>query len=457
MEMVWPQLKSYAHSMNPGSKASPTILLTLAEFAWLVVFALLLLVKGTRNDLERSQAELAKVRPAAVMTERLENLESELTKSRRDQAWQAGQTEKALDERDALKLQLSKLEDSWKAQTALANTAVRERDAARTQLETLKAEVNQLKLMTKAKPSSKKQDDPDVLIASLKTKLADAEKALNEQTKVAAQSAKEREEARATASRIAADLERLKKALDGNSVDEITSRLKQLSMSEEKYATLRASHVALKSENSRLKAQLQSRSTDEFSVRQEILGIEAKNLGRVVILLDTSSSMSQSTAWKDAKRLVQVWLTHLPIEECVLVNFNSKIHVFPENGFLRIRKPDKSVIELNHQKLLKQVNDAALDTYTDTLRALEKAYTFSEADMILLFTDGKPQTSTARYETLAPRIFSLVKEHSRIPINAIGLGDYEKIESDDRKAGKNLQIHFLKEIARLSGGSFIAR
>jgi small-conductance mechanosensitive channel len=416
--------------MNPGSKASPTILLTLAEFAWLVVFALLLLVKGTRNELQLSQAELAKARPSQPMAERLENLESEITKAKHEQVWQAGLTEKAVSERN----------------DTLA------------QLESTKAKVNKLELqIARIQPGLKKREDPDVLIDSLTTKLAAVEKALKEQSKVAEQSAKEREDARATASKTTADFERLKRALGENSADEISRRLKQLSTSEEKHATLLASQAAMKNDIERLKAQLQSRSTDEFSVRQEILGIEAKNLGRVVILLDTSSSMSQSTAWKDAKRLVQVWLTHLPIEECVLISFNSKIHVYPESGFLRIRKPDKSVIEVNRQQLLKQVNDAALDTYTDTLRALEKAYTFSEADMILLFTDGKPQTSTARYETLAPHIFSLVKEHSRIPINAIGLGDYEKIESDDRKAGKNLQIHFLKEIARLSGGNFIAR
>lgn len=444
--------------MNPGSKASPTILLTLAEFAWLVVFALLLLVKGTRNELQLSQAELAKARPSQPMAEKLENLESEITKAKHEQVWQAGLTEKALDERNALKLKLSKLEDSLKSQTALATTAVSERNDALAHLETTKAIVNKLELqIARTQPGAKKRDDPDVLIDKLTAKLAAVEKALKEQTKVAEQSAIEREDARATASKSKADFERLKRALGENSVDDISRRLGQLSTIEEKHATLQASQAALKSENDRLKAQFESRSTDEFSVRQEILGIEAKNLRRVVILLDTSSSMSQSTAWKDAKRLVQVWLTHLPIEECVLISFNSKIHVYPESGFLRIRKPDKSVIEVNRQQLLKQVNDAALDTYTDTLRALEKAYSFSEADMILLFTDGKPQTSTARYESLAPRIFSLVKEHSRIPINAIGLGDYEKLESDDRKAGKNLQIHFLKEVARLSGGNFIAR
>ena len=444
--------------MNPGSKASPTILLTLAEFAWLVVFALLLLVKGTRNELQLSQAELAKARPSQPMAERLENLESKITKAKHQQVWQAGLTEKALDERNALKLKLSKLEDSLKSQTALATTAVSERSDALAQLESSKAKVNKLELqIPRIKPGSKKRDDPDVLIDSLTTKLAANEKALKEQTKVAEQSAKEREDARATASKNKADFERLKRASGENSLDDISRRLGQLSTIEEKHATLQASQAAMKTEIDRLKAQLESRSTDEFSVRQEILGIEAKKLGRVVILLDTSSSMSQSTAWKDAKRLVQVWLTHLPIEECVLISFNSKIHVYPESGFLRIRKPDKSVIEANRQQLLKQVNDAALDTYTDTLRAFEKAYSFPEADMILLFTDGKPQTSTARYEALAPRIFSLVKEHSRIPINAIGLGDYEKLESDDRKAGKNLQIYFLKEVARLSGGNFIAR
>jgi DNA repair exonuclease SbcCD ATPase subunit len=444
--------------MNPGSKASPTILLTLAEFAWLVVFALLLLVKGARSELEKSEAELAKVRPPAVMTERLENLEMELSKSKRDQALQAGLTERVLKERNALRLQVGKLEGSLKSQADIAKAIEIERRDALTQLASLKSEVNRLKLQLEtALASTKTQEDFKALMDNLKAKLAATENTLRDQTKLAEQSAKETEQARASASRIQTELERLRRTLDGNSAEDIARRLRQLDDSEKERAASRSSQVALKGEIEHLKSQLQSRSTDEFSVRQELLGIEAKDLGRVIILLDTSSSMSQSTAWKDAKRLVQIWLTHLPIEECVLINFNSKIYVYPKSGFLRIRNPDKTVIEINRQQLLKQVNDAELDTYTDTLRALERAYSYSDADMILLFTDGKPQTSTASYESLAPRIFKLIKEHSRIPINAIGLGDYEKVESDDRKAGKNLQIFFLKEVARLSGGHFIAR
>lgn len=448
--------------MNPGSKASPTILLTLAEFAWLVVFALLLLVKGTRSDLQKTQAELAKARPSEPMSERLENLESELVKSKHDAKWQTNLTEKVLEERNTLKKQLAKLADDLKAQTKLANEGVTERNKAQAELETLKSKLTSLesKLKPQVASASKEamsREDARVLADSLKSKLSTAESALKELARLSEQTARERDDARVAATKTKTELERFKRALDGNSPEDLSLRLKQLKDSAEKHAALIASHVVLKSEIERLKAQLQSHSTDEFTIRQEIIGIEAKHLGRVAILLDTSSSMSESTAWKDARRLVQVWLTHLPIEECVLISFNSKVQVYPKSGYLRIRRADKSVLEENRRELLRQVNDAALNTFTDTLRALETAYTFRDVEMILLFTDGKPQTATARYETLAPRIYNLVKEHGSIPINAIGLGDYEKLESDDRKAGKNLQIHFLKEVARLSGGNFIAR
>ncbi|NBQ70633.1 MAG: VWA domain-containing protein, partial [Nitrosomonadaceae bacterium] len=253
------------------------------------------------------------------------------------------------------------------------------------------------------------------------------------------------------------DLAAFKAALHVNSPDEVAARLIQLKAREEKHAGLQADHEKLQADFKTLHGELQSRNAAELTVRQELIGIDAKRLKRVAILLDTSSSMTESSAWKDASRLIQLWLTHLQIEECVLISFNSTVHVYPKSGYLRIRTPEKKVVEENRKELLKQVKEAPFGRFTDTLGALKMAYSLNGVEMVLLFTDGRPQTEGSRYAKLAPQIFDLVKLHSDIPIVAVGLGDYEKLELEDKKADKSLQIHFLKEIARLSGGNFSAR
>ena len=214
------------------------------------------------------------------------------------------------------------------------------------------------------------------------------------------------------------------------------------------------------SEKESLDKRLQSFESAEFGVRREITGLPNGQLGRVVIMLDTSSSMRTSAAWNEAKRLVRVWLTYLPIRECALITFNSRVRIFPadaDRAFLRLRDAEGKPDERNRNLLLDAVEKAPGETYTDTLAAFNAAYGLGNSDLVLLFTDGRPRTATASTESLVPKIYELVTRNSRIPILAVALGDYESLESSDKHAGANLQLRFLKQLAKLSGGVFMAR
>ena len=360
--------------MLPGRKTSSVLLLTLAEFAWLVVFGVLLLLKAKDDELTRANAEREQARQEITNSIALNEKFEKLTK-------QNNQTEADL-----------------------------------------------TKLLSEGK--------------ELPEKLAEAEKRLaqaEQETKVTREELnKLREELAALppdAAKIREEFGKLKKTLDAT-VQEATR---------------------LREENNKLRTSEVARQNNEFSIRREITGLPDGPLRRVVILFDTSSSMTGSTAWEDARRLVRVWLTYLPIEECVLITFNSGTTLFPTNGFLRLRQTNGTPIAANQLSLLTEIKDAQLGTYTDTLKAFELAYSFKDANLILLFTDGKPKTKSETFERLAPKIYNLVEKHPFVPILAVGLGDYEMLEGDDKRAGTNLQIQFLKRLAKLSKGSFMAR
>jgi len=375
--------------MFSGRKNSSVILITLAEFAWLVVFGVLLLLKGKDEELTKANAERDKARQEVTNTMalsekfgRLTNytgrIEDELAKLR------AVLTGLSLDEARRLLEQGKELPEKLAATEKRLTESEREAAAIREELNKLRREFDAL--------------PPD-------------------------------------AAKIRDEYGKLKLALDA-AVQEA---------------------MRLRDENSKLRASEAVRQNNEFSIRREITGLPDGPLRRVVILFDTSSSMTGSTAWEDARRLVRVWLTYLPIEECVLITFNSDTRLYPSSSFLRLRQTNGVPIVENQSKLLAEINDARLGTYTDTLKAFELAYGFKDANLILLFTDGKPKTRFESFDRLAPQIYSLVEKHPSVPILAVGLGDYEKLESDDKRAEINLQIQFLKRLAQLSKGSFMAR
>jgi len=199
--------------------------------------------------------------------------------------------------------------------------------------------------------------------------------------------------------------------------------------------------------------------TSEGEIRQELLslkgGAAGGTLSNVVVLLDRSSSMDaeKGKRWRDATNVVNTWLSYLPIKNCVLVTFNDRCKVFPSDGsWLRIN-------ETNRNTLVAQLNGLKPEGFTDTLAALQTAYGYTNADTIILFTDGKPERAPrdgSRQESMGGRgskemikdIHLLCTNRLQIiPVNTVGLGDYFSPDL----AG------FLRQLANETKGTFIGR
>jgi hypothetical protein len=219
----------------------------------------------------------------------------------------------------------------------------------------------------------------------------------------------------------------------------------------------------------------EKREISELSFRQELLGIRSRKneLGRVVFVVDCSGSMLRSSNASDVSRWeyvcdeIEKWLTMLPIEEAQLILFNDKVRVVPGQGqFLSLgktRQGSDRPVEL----LVKTLRSTIPVDATNTMEALQTAYSSSNVDAIFLFTDGVPmlkaenQMTSSDYKNLQDQVLSLIRQQKgRMdcpPVNVIGLGDY----FSTRLAGPD-QVHmpfgvFLMEIAQQSGGMFLGR
>lgn len=381
--------------MSRRRTVSSSLLLTLAEFAWLVVFALLLLMRGKDNDQRETNRQLQIVWQDAM---NFSNLVEKLNKGSQKLQDDVSGYRKALEGMnpdEAVGLRKKLFETETARGNALAQLAAKEEAYA-------VASSNSLYLSNK--------------FALIPADLLTLHAQIVEKDDELRNSQHGREESTLKVERLTGELDQLAKRIE-------------------------------KSES------------EEFVIRREITGLPSGQIGRVVILLDTSSSMRESTAWNDARTLVRVWLTYLPIKECVLVNFNSEVQVFPspKEGFLLLRDSNHNVIEQKQALLLSTLDQLRVGTYTDTLTAFKTAYSFERVDLILLFTDGRPQTQFESSERLVRRIYDLVNQHRKIPILAVGLGDYEKLEHSDKRAAVNLQIQFLKNLAKMTGGVFMGR
>ena len=206
-----------------------------------------------------------------------------------------------------------------------------------------------------------------------------------------------------------------------------------------------------------LSNQLRLREVGEFSVRRELTGLPDRDLKRVIFIVDTSSSMRNSPAWNSAKKLVSTWLEFLPVEECVLVNFNDVAVGFPKHGYHRVRNPDGTNLADRREELLRAFDQAPTGTFTDLLSGLRRAYEYPTADVMVLFTDGHPHVATQGDASLASAIFREVAKHRDIPILAVALGSYEIEGAGNPKPRTNAPVNFLKELARKTGGNFLAR
>lgn len=232
---------------------------------------------------------------------------------------------------------------------------------------------------------------------------------------------------------------------------------KQLKTEAAKAAAAAATNAVIQGDRQRLTEQLRQREVGEFSVRRELTGLPDGNLKRVIFLLDTSQSMKDSPAWTAARNLMRTWVEFLPVEECVLVSFNDKATGFPETGYLRVRNPDGTEMRDQRTVLLNAFDQTKGGAFTDLLRGLRHAYAYPRPDVMVLFTDGIPQVNYRTHSAYVRDIYDEVKLHPGIPILTVAVGSYELAGTEALKPQTKAPVFFLKELSRMTGGSFIGR
>ena len=179
----------------------------------------------------------------------------------------------------------------------------------------------------------------------------------------------------------------------------------------------------------------------EKQVRTELLGLRG-DLSRVAILFDTSASMKIGGRWEDALHVIESFLRHLPMKQCVLISFNSECTRFPHRGLI-------TVDDKGREQLRTFLTRSRLEEGTNTQAALELAYGEKDIRSIILFTDGAP--NDGEQLTFEPRfaesILSLCDQHRDIPINVVALGDYFKKDYGN----------FLLQLSQKTKGNFLGR
>ena len=206
---------------------------------------------------------------------------------------------------------------------------------------------------------------------------------------------------------------------------------------------------------------LSERIASASQLPQELLNLRGR-MNNVAILLDQSASMKEEGRWTNTLEVVETWLKHLTIKRCVLILFSDSIVTIPESGGLVRMNPAE------RDRLINRVRALTPQGNTATVAALRTVYENylanpdSSVDTIILFTDGKPfiprtgrragrdgfggDSSAISREHMRQAI-ELVRMHTNIPINVVGLGDYF-----DRD-----QAEFLLELKNATGGAFLGR
>jgi len=192
--------------------------------------------------------------------------------------------------------------------------------------------------------------------------------------------------------------------------------------------------------------QLSHSLSREKSINRELVGLRG-GLRRVAILFDSSGSMAEGGRWEEVQRIASTWLDHLNVDECVLIVFSDDAVAFPADGsMLRVNGPDG---DANRIRLMNHLRSVKPTGWTNTVAAMQKAYGYADLDTIVLFSDGAPtyEGKNAFNAEAAQKIYALCQEHSNIPVNAIGLGNYFDEELST----------FLRTVAHTTGGTFLGR
>lgn len=213
---------------------------------------------------------------------------------------------------------------------------------------------------------------------------------------------------------------------------------------------LRSDLVALRAENDGLRGKLSSIGRGEAELRRQLLGLDGE-LGRVVFVLDRSGSMDVKdnrtgrNRWTDAISTIDAWLRYLAVDEAALVVFSGGVDVFPPDGRW-VAVPREGV-----EPLLEGLKDLSPMGATNTLDALRRAYRYPGVEVVILFTDGAPDSGKDGGVGTADDILRFVDNQkgagSKVRIHTVGIGDYFSPRMRD----------FLLRLSGETGGTFIGR
>ncbi|MFO7904743.1 MAG: VWA domain-containing protein [Pirellulaceae bacterium] len=165
-----------------------------------------------------------------------------------------------------------------------------------------------------------------------------------------------------------------------------------------------------------------------------LIGFQGEFQG-VMFVVDSSGSM-RGERFADCQALLKQWLTYLPFQDFNVIDFDDRPKPW---------RPDVLVdaTESARKAACSFVDDCSPKGDTDTLGALQTAFSMPGVDTIILISDGAPDQSMAEiHEWL-----STANEDGEVTINCVGMGDYFQEDYGP----------FLQKIANDHGGMFLGR
>lgn len=176
---------------------------------------------------------------------------------------------------------------------------------------------------------------------------------------------------------------------------------------------------------------------------------------RVVFVFDTSDSLKKNQRFGDYTAVLKSWIETLRFEQFSLIEYDDRILIdpmFAEDLREGTRDVRKFACEL--------VDKFQPDGRTLTRKALARALAYPDVDTIILFTDGRPTDEDGNEldpEGMTKILDWLKKEHEKVVINTIAIGDYmEKNRKPEGNATREMSYgEFLQEMARNHNGAFL--
>ena len=355
------------------------------ELAWLAVVGVVLiaapqLAKGKQQtsnlpEEKKEQSQSSKQEPEPTFTEE-DKLRNQLTETKQELAEEQNQLEKVEQNLAAAKSKKAELEKQLKSMEQERDRALAEKRKMRDQLEKLREHLEETKRKLEVAESKKYE---------LLAKINALEKQLEE------------------------------------TAQELAKTQNQLEETKQKLT----------------KAQNQPERMEQV-VRKELLGLKGE-LEHVGILLDRSASMKKGNRWQESIKIVETWLSLLPIENCFLIPYNDTPYTFQTNKYLPVSGTNGIK---RREWLIQQIRDIQPTGGTHIIKALEKAYEYPNLQTIILFTDGR-SGNTEKIRQLCRN----EKQRRGVTVNVVAIGDYF-----EEKIGE-----FLRNVAKETGGAFIGR